>query len=138
MYRLPEDALGAIHFRAIERIYGDSVRAVGCKQLRVVWGGASSCAWYGGGVQAAALCWGAKRCWAVAWALGVGCVLQPCPCAGRVLTASSSCRRRVQHLASTGATACKAQPDAADLRGRACTLVVSWAYLPRPSSSPVC
>lgn len=25
MYRLPEDALGAIHFRAIERIYGDSV-----------------------------------------------------------------------------------------------------------------
>lgn len=49
MYRLPEDALGAIHFRAIERIYGDSVRAVGCKQLRVVWGGASSCAWYGGG-----------------------------------------------------------------------------------------
>lgn len=27
VYRLPEDALGAIHFRAIERIYGDSVRA---------------------------------------------------------------------------------------------------------------
>jgi hypothetical protein len=26
VYRLPEDALGAIHFRAIERIYGDSVR----------------------------------------------------------------------------------------------------------------
>lgn len=26
MFRLPEDALGAIHFRAIERIYGDSVR----------------------------------------------------------------------------------------------------------------
>jgi hypothetical protein len=25
MYRLPEDALGAIHFRAVERIYGDSV-----------------------------------------------------------------------------------------------------------------
>lgn len=25
MYRLPEDALGAIHYRSIERIYGDSV-----------------------------------------------------------------------------------------------------------------
>jgi hypothetical protein len=30
MFRLPEDALGAIHFRAIERIYGDSVRAFPC------------------------------------------------------------------------------------------------------------
>lgn len=29
MYRLPEDALGAIHYRAIERIYGDSVRSKG-------------------------------------------------------------------------------------------------------------